>query len=140
MMDRDARLESLGYFQASAAGLLKIEMLPRMLLLCLGVEFFLRRRLLQFVDEFLHHFFLALNRFDQFELGAAAVEVVCRPMNPEVSVAAQIIRKETEAYFKSDQFARKGNVRFFGFGEEMACAGPISLRHLFEHWHLHFDL
>ena len=108
-----------------------------------GSEVFQRSKLTmesEFIDEFLHCLFLALDGFNQFELGAASVEIVRRPMNSEVSIATEVIRQEAEPDFECDQFAGKCDVGFFGLGEELSSARPIALSQFLEHGHLHFDL
>ena len=63
------------------------------------------------IHVLLHRLFLLFDGFDQFELRAAAVEVVAGPMDAEISVAAQEIRQESDADFERDEFAGKGDVR-----------------------------
>src|SRR5579859_2514252 len=44
------------------------------------------------INVLLHRFFLALDRFDQLELGAAPVQVMRGPMDSEIGISAQKIR------------------------------------------------
>ena len=62
------------------------------------------------LDVLLHRGFLALDRFDQFKLSAAAVEVVRGTMDAEIGVTPQIVREETKAEFEADQFAGESDV------------------------------
>ena len=52
---------------------------------------------------------LAFDGFHEFELGAAAVQVVVGAMDAEVGVAAEEIGQETKADFERDQLAGKGD-------------------------------
>src|SRR5215471_11545365 len=52
------------------------------------------------LHELVHLCFLLLDGFDQFELGAAAVEVVPLAVHLEVGVARQEVREEANADFK----------------------------------------
>ena len=69
----------------------------------------MRRRqkmmLLECLDAFEHRLFLPLDGFDQFELGAAAVEVVVGTVDAEIGVAAEEIGQETEADLEGDELA-----------------------------------
>src|SRR5258706_361314 len=60
------------------------------------------RKRLQPIHVFLHSRFLLLDGFDEFELGAATVEVVGGAMDSEVSIAAEKIGQESYANFESD--------------------------------------
>jgi hypothetical protein len=50
---------------------------------------------------------------DQFELGAAAVQIVAFAMHLEIGVARQKIRQEAEADFEGDEFAGERQEVFF---------------------------
>ena len=88
----------------------------------------------------MHRALLALDRFDQFELGAAAIQVMPWPVDAEVGVAAEVIGQEAQTDFEGDEFAGECDVGFLGPGQETACAREITRGELLEHWHLHFDL
>jgi hypothetical protein len=54
------------------------------------------------IRKLLHLVLLFLDALDEFKLGAAPVEVVMRPMHPEISVAAQVICQEPDANREGD--------------------------------------
>ena len=81
-----------------------------------------------------------LNGLHQFDLGAAAVEVVSLSVNFEVDVALQIIGEETGSDFKGDEFAAEGQIVFFSRSQEARRRIKITAQKCFKHFKLHIDL
>ena len=65
------------------------------------------------IHQLVHILFLLLDGFDQFELGAAAVEIVAFAVHLEISIARQEISQEADADFERDELAGKSQMLFF---------------------------
>src|SRR5512138_2734787 len=79
----------------------------------------------QLVHQLLHGNLLLLDGFDEFELGAAAVEVVAGPMDAEIGIAAEKVREKTNADLERDQLAGKSHERPFRLGQELSGRGQV---------------
>ena len=55
------------------------------------------------LDKSLHLVFLALDRFNELELGAATIEVVTGAMNLEIGISGEIVGEKTDADLKGDE-------------------------------------
>ena len=74
--------------------------------------------LLQVFDKRVHSLFLYFNRFNEFELSSAAVEVVVLAVSFEVYIALEVVGEEAETDFKGNEFTAEYEVVFFGGCEE----------------------
>ena len=76
--------------------------------------------------QFVHPFFLLLDRLNQFELCAAAVKIVVFAMHFEIGIARQKIREKTQADFERDELAGKREQPFLRrrqkTGDRRACS------------------
>ena len=73
------------------------------------------------IHEFLHHLFLLLDGFHEFELRPTAVEIMVGAMYAEIVVTAQEVGQEADADFKRDEFAGEGHQAFLGLVQESTC-------------------
>ena len=67
-----------------------------------------------------HSVLLGLDRFNQFELGSAAIEVMAFAMHLVIRIARQIVRQESDALLEGDQFTGEGEVVFLFFRKKTA--------------------
>lgn len=94
---------------------------------------------LETFDELLHGLFLFEYGLDQFELLAAAVEVVVFAVDAEVLVALEVVGEKADADGERDDFAGEHEHAAFGGGEEVAGGFDVTAGEGLEHGHFEFD-
>ena len=62
---------------------------------------------------------VAFHVLDEFELVAAAVEVVAIPVGFEIEIPFEVIGEEAEAGFEGHELGGEGEEIYFGGGEEI---------------------
>src|SRR6266571_9093131 len=95
------------------------------------------RRAGKAIHEFLHRSFLFFDAFDQFELGAAAVQIMAGAMHAEISVAGKKVGQKAQADGEGDELAGEGQIRFLRGRQERAGRGDVTAGQRLEHPHFH---